>query len=276
MTDTSTKLKLSTWLWVLATIVMLVAAVYQRRTGPTYPLRGQFEAGGELQKFRLPRSSENTFDARVTIPDPGQTARLLWRRYPTNDPFTVVFMAPELDGEKKILVANIPSQPVAGKVEYQIEIANSSLPTDGETVILRYKGHVSTILLISHVLIIFSGMLVSTRAGLGAVFRMEEKKLPMVAISLIFVGGLVLGAFVQKAAFGAYWTGWPLGTDLTDNKTLFMFGGWLVACSLALFTKFRHLPVVLASVLTLIVYIIPHSLRGSQLDYQQESIQVER
>ena len=268
MPDVLRKSKLGIWLWVLAFLVMASAAIYQRRTGPTNPLRGNVSIGGQQLKYRLPRSAENVRDAKVMIPDTGVTARVLWRRYPTDDPFTVVFMAPEQSGDKKVLTAHIPPQAAAGKIEYKIEIGNSTIP-DSETVILRFKGPVSAPVLILHILIIFAAMLTSTRTGLGVLFGRDEKRLPWVTLCLIFVGGLLLGAFIQKAAFGAYWTGWPFGSDLTDNKTLLMFVGWLAACFLMMFPKVKRPAIVLASVITLIVYLIPHSLRGSQLDYQQ-------
>jgi len=274
VSDTSKKSKLALWLWILAFIVMTVSAVYQRRTGPTNPLRGRVNVGEQQLEYRLPRSAENVSDARIVILDIGVPARVLWRRYPTADPFTVVFMAPESDGQKKILTANIPPQKAAGKVEYKIEAGASVIPDKGETAILRFKGPVSAPVLLSHILLIFTAMLISTRAGLGAVFGEDEKKLPWITLGLILVGGIILGAFVQKAAFGEYWTGWPHGSDLTDNKTLFMFIGWLAACLLMIFPKAKRPAIALASLLTLLVYLIPHSWRGSQLDYNQEQSNV--
>lgn len=276
MSDTQRNSKTGMWLWMLAILLMVLAAGYQRRTGPTNPLKGSFNVGEQQMKYRLPRSAENTSDAVVVIPDPGMTARLLWRRYPTNDPFTVVFMAPVPDGNKRGLIANIPFQEAAGKVEYKIEIDNSTIPDGEEAVILRFKGPVSASLLIPHILVMFGALLVSTRAGLGASFGMDEKQLPLVTLGMIIVGGLILGALVQKSAFGVYWAGWPFGSDLTDNKTLIMFIGWLTACLVASFPRFRRTAIVLASMLTLIVYLIPHSLRGSQLDYQHGTIQTDR
>ncbi len=89
---------------------------------------------------------------------------------------------------------------------------------------------------------------------------------------LIGIGGLVLGPIVQKYAFGAYWTGWPFGEDLTDNKTLVMWLAWVVGGGRARappgagrprgpLDRGRGRLVMIA------VYLVPHSLRGSQLDY---------
>jgi hypothetical protein len=278
MTDTPKKSKSNILLWALAFFVMVAAAVHQRITGPTNPLRGHVAVGGQQIKYRLPRSAENVSSARVAIPDPGKVwgdaPRMLWRRYPTDDPFEVLFMAPESDGDKKILAAYLPSQAAAGKVEYKVEIANAAIPEGEETIILRFKGPVPAPVLILHIVIIFAAMVASIRTGLGAAFGRDEKRLPWVTLGMIFVGGIILGPLVQKAAFGAYWTGWPFGSDLTDNKTLIMFIGWLAACLTMLRpnTKIKRTAIVLASLLTLVVYIVPHSLRGSQLDYQQGTV----
>jgi hypothetical protein len=54
---------------------------------------------------------------------------------------------------------------------------------------------------------------------------------------LPFVGGLILGPPVQLEAFGALWTGWPFGADLTDNKTLIAVLAWVPAVVAALRNK---------------------------------------
>ena len=54
----------------------------------------------------------------------------------------------------------------------------------------------------------------------------EARRYAWVAVVRIAIGGLVLGPIVQKYAFGAFWTGWPFGADLTDNKTLAMWLAW--------------------------------------------------
>jgi hypothetical protein len=83
----------------------------------------------------------------------------------------------------------------------------------------------------------------------------------------IFLGGLVFGPFVQKHAFGDYWTGWPFGTDLTDNKTAFAFIFWLIALYRLYRNRGERLWVIIASLVLLAVYMIPHSMLGSEIDH---------
>jgi uncharacterized BrkB/YihY/UPF0761 family membrane protein len=88
-------------------------------------------------------------------------------------------------------------------------------------------------------------------------------------MALLVVGGLVLGPIVQKYAFDAYWTGWPFGTDLTDNKTAAAFLSWLIVWRYVGRSKQPWKWVLGAAVVTLAVFLIPHSMFGSQLDYSK-------
>jgi hypothetical protein len=95
-----------------------------------------------------------------------------------------------------------------------------------------------------------------------------------VALVGMTLGGMILGPIVQKYAFGAYWTGFPLGGDWTDNKMLVMWIVWIVACVVLGFgarpeRKAGRLVVLLAALVMTTVYLIPHSARGSELDYSK-------
>ena len=49
------------------------------------------------------------------------------------------------------------------------------------------------------------------------------------ACGVRIVGGMIFGPLVLINAFGVWWTGWPVGGDITDNKTLVGLAGWLIA-----------------------------------------------
>jgi len=265
-------------LWVLAVVLMLGAAVYQRRTGPTYPLRGQFEVAGERYSYKLIRSEYSSTDARVLIPDPGAgtTGRLHYRRYKTRDEFTSVLMQ-VADGE---MFAMLPAQPAAGKLEYYLtlETPEGALrlpPQATENAIIRFKDEVPVAVLLAHILLMFFAMLVGMRCGLAAIFAPRGMRvLAWVSLLGMSIGGMILGPIVQKYAFGAFWTGFPRGYDLTDNKALIMWLVWGVACAVIGLKPRKNelvgrLVVVAATVVMMTVYLIPHSLRGSELDYSQ-------
>jgi ABC-type uncharacterized transport system permease subunit len=95
------------------------------------------------------------------------------------------------------------------------------------------------------------------------------------AFSSLTIGGFGLGMLVQHYAFGPYWTGIPFGWDMTDNKTLVAFLAWLVAV-IAVWNKGKIMQqpgrkwfVLAAAVITLLAYLIPHSVMGSELDYSK-------
>jgi hypothetical protein len=161
----------------MAVVLMLAAAVYQRRTGPTYPMRGEITVGADSYGYHLLRSQETTEQARIAVSRPGAEASgtLTYRRYPTNDPFTTVPLQAEAGEEGEVLVAYLPLQPPAGKVEYSLSLETAAGPvripeigSEEETIVLRYKGPVPAAVLIAHVACMFFSMLIGMRAGLGA------------------------------------------------------------------------------------------------------------
>lgn len=190
-----------------------------------------------------------------------------WRRYRTDDAWNRVPMQYR-DGA---LTAELPHQPPAGKLEYRVYLLDAHetrvLPADAP-VVIRFKGDVPTAILIIHVVAMFGGMLLSTRSGMEF-FSSEPRlaKLTWLTLVFLFVGGFVLGPVVQWYAFGAWWTGWPIGHDLTDNKTAAAVLAWLVAV-IAL-RKSRHPErwALAAAIITFVVFLIPHSVLGSELDY---------
>lgn len=145
----------------------------------------------------------------------------------------------------------------------------------GGPVVLRYKGPVALAVLLPHVSMMFIAVLLGLRTGLGALFgATAPRRLLWITLGCMTLGGLVLGPFVQKAAFGHYWTGFPWGYDLTDNKTLLMWGVWVLAAIVAgprprSREGWSRGAVLAATVAMAAVYLIPHSMRGSQLDYSK-------
>jgi len=257
--------------WTLAVVVTLSAAVYQRLTGPTYPLRGELQIAGQPLPFKLPRSFGGPGGPEIALELPGfdGEATLSYRRYKVGEPMTRVPM--QREGDR--ISATLPHQPPAGKLEYFVELRDASGTTAapaGRTAVIRFKGAVPAAFLIPHVLFMFIAMLLSNRAGLEALLGGPRlARYALLATVALLLGGMVLGPVVQKYAFGAFWTGVPFGFDLTDNKTLLAMIGWTLALWQA---AWRRTPsarwwVLSAAVLLLLIYSVPHSMLGSELDY---------
>ena len=271
--------------WILAIVITLGASVYQRMTGPTNPKYVETSIAGEDYKFKLPRSGGEQ-DCSVVLKGFGSQqmqdslgmsvdAVMHWRKYPSSDDFAAVRMMPAEEG----LTAFLPAQPQAGKLEYYIEIQTfrkdevQALKTRtmrcyDDPLIIRFKGDVPAWALIPHILCMFISMLFGAYAFLCALADMPQyRRYTILSFVLLVLGGFVLGPIVQKYAFGVYWSGFPFGGDLTDNKTLFAGVALLVAV-LTGKRSWNRWAVVVAMAVMFAIFSIPHSMRGSQLNHQ--------
>jgi hypothetical protein len=249
-------------------IITLAFAVYQRGTGPTYPLSGETRLDGSPVKYRMIRSQDVGSPAEVAVDaeNPEVKGVLAYRRYPTSDSLTPV----EMERRGGRLAASMPSQPPAGKLEYQVRLSRGGREViiPETPAIIRFKGAVPAPVLFPHIILTFLGLLFSVKAALSYFAKLDPMRDSVAAMSLLLCGGLILGPIVQKYAFGAFWTGWPFGSDWTDNKTAAAVLSWIVAIALMRMKggSKRWAP-VLACAATLIAFGIPHSFHGSQLDW---------
>ncbi|MFC2114234.1 hypothetical protein ACFLRI_02680 [Bacteroidota bacterium] len=276
--------------WLAAIVITLGAAVYQRTTGPTYPKKIEILVNDQEADLKLVRSIslDDPPEVKLNIEDTSVEAKLFFRRYMTKDEFTEVnFKYNEypvdswlmnkvfkIDVEKGLFAA-VDQQPPAGKVEYYFEItdqAGSKTYFDENPIVIRFKGAVPATVLTPHIFFMFFAMLLAVLTGILALFKNKNyRKYTFITFVLLFIGGMILGPVVQKYAFGEFWTGVPFGWDLTDNKTLIAFVFWLLAV-IGNVRKERRWLSVLASVILLLVYSIPHSMFGSQLDYESGEV----
>ncbi len=244
-------------------------AGYQRRTGPTWPVAVNATVAGTQVSGHLPRTHPGRGGARLELTAPAPVAgEVRWRRYPSADPWSALAMT--RDGDR--LSATLPHLPPAGKLEYSVRLRAGGesvvAPAPGAAVV-RYRGDVPSGILLPHILFMFLALLLAVRAGLGAALgELRTARFVPWTLALLVPGGLVLGPLVQKLAFGAYWTGWPFGEDWTDNKTLVAVLVWGAAWWLARRRPRREAAVVAGAAAVMIgVYLVPHSMNGSELDW---------
>ncbi len=165
-----------TWmLWLLALVITLSAALYQRVTGPTWPLRGEVSVGGAQITYKLNRSHAGQGDEeiRLRVPEQVIAGALFLRRFPSNDPWSTV----EMEREGEYLVSRIPHQPPAGKVMYRIELSGKDgtrTPLTKDPVQIRFRGEVPALVIIPHIILMFAAMLFSNRAGLAVLLSGER------------------------------------------------------------------------------------------------------
>jgi hypothetical protein len=266
--------KKSLWLWLLALLLTMVLAVYQRLSGPTYPVRGSENLADVKISYIFYRSwtSGQELPVRITMSGDNNSAQLYYRRYPliSGESWSVSSMVKN----GHIYSAAIPTKPPAGKVVYKVQVLSG--PRDlwlnhGQPAVARFKGEVPLALLIVHVIFMFTGLLLGIRTGLEAVNKNGKlENFVFLTLAVIFLGGLILGPLVQYYAFDALWTGFPMGGDLTDSKTLFAVLVWVGA----FFMQNKNRGWVIAATLLMIaVYLIPHSVLGSELNYKTGKVE---
>jgi hypothetical protein len=260
-------------LWVLAIIITLSAAVYQRMTGPTYPKRLDVTLNDTIHKLRLVRtlSLNEKSEVRLNLNDVSIKAKLYFKKFKTDEEYqTSDFIYREFPANKNGFFAEVPQQPVAGKIQYYVEITDSKgtrTYLKENPVVIRFKGDVPAGILIPHILLMFIAMLFSTLAGLMSLVKFPLYKIYGIwTLFLFIIGGFILGPIVQYFAFGELWTGIPFGWDLTDNKTLIALLFWILAVVMNR-KKDRPVYTAIAAIVLLLVFSIPHSLFGSELNY---------
>ena len=256
------------WLWAVAVVMTLASAVFQRMTGPTYPVRGHVTLGSQDHTVKLTRTHGGPGDqpVRLVIPDPAVEGDVAWRRYPTRDAWASLPLTRNGDA----LETALPHQPVAGKLEYQVRLKRGAerVVIPARPAISRFRNEVPDYILVPHVAAMFFAMLFSTAAGLSALGRWPHgRRESYISMALLAVGGFALGPLMQKIAFGDWWTGIPFGWDLTDNKTLFAAVAWVWAVWRLRGGRDARIAVIAASVLTLVIFAIPHSAWGSELKW---------
>lgn len=257
--------------WTIAFVLTAFLAIYQRVTGPTYPIKGSFTLDSRVVKYNLPRSSdgnEHTY-VKIDINDSTVTGQISWKRFNTDDEYTVIEMKPS-NGQ---LQAELPKQPTGGKLQYNVSIKKDidevSLPEVSDFV-FRFRDPVPSWVMIPHILIIFLAMLFSTRAGLEFfTTKPRLKAYTWLTLIMLVLGGFVFGPLMQYYAFGQFWTGVPFGFDLTDNKTLIALITWLIVLYRLNKSKNPKRLVLAGAIIMFLVFLIPHSVLGTELDYKK-------
>lgn len=247
--------------WILAIVITLISAFYQRVTGPTYPLSGKVNFDGKEISYKLERSLETVKNYLVEIEtgDEAISGILFWRKFNSGNDFTAVPMT----GSKK-LSAGLPVQKRLEKLDYYVQLSkyNKTIILPKEKIVtIRFKDPVPIWILIPHIFAMFFAMMLSTRTGLEF-FNKEPKldKLALWTIVILFIGGFLLGFAMNGFAFGEVWGGWPFGNDVTDNKTQIAFLVWLIAFFMIKKNMSARPTALIAAIVMLVVYMIPHSV----------------
>lgn len=286
MPGTRPTLVRSLLLWLLSGALAIATFFHQNRTGPTYPLRGAVATGHGPASFIFLRSEEIGTGLQIMVKEPvpaGLTGSVKWRRYKSADGWTQTPMSAgtfrftrrgEVEALQGIGVV-LPSLPErAGKYEYFVSLDDGSGPrsvTGEKPIYARYKAPVPRWVLVPHILAIFLSMTLALRTGLQALTGGPVKGLLWSTIGSLLLGAFILGPIVQRYAFGVLWSGIPFGYDWTDNKVLVELAAWVVATLFVADARRSRTAILAATLVTLAIYLIPHSVFGSEYDYTKGS-----
>ena len=251
-------------LFVFSFFLTVFFSVYQRVTGPTHPFFAKLKVLEKEYKLKFPRSQNTGEDAKIVLPIDEKLIRaeLYFKNISEDGDWERV----EFKREGKELYATLKTLPPAGKYHYYVKIYyfERQVQIPDKPISIRFKGKVPDLILIIHILIIFTGFLLSIYTGLYTYFYEIKIKLILFTFILFFIGAGVLGPIVQYYAFGQFWTGFPWGKDLTDNKGLILIIFWGVAYFKARKGKGK-LWVYIAFLFSILTFFIPHSMWGSEL-----------
>jgi hypothetical protein len=206
-------------------------------------------------------------------------------RAPREEAFDTVGMSEISDG---VWSARLPAGRKGDRLEYGFSIPRVGEPGSGTAAqagqrdyyLIKYKGEVSVTVLVLHILCMFAAFFFIIESMLGAfaiLTKGEDKEFTVAqtrwVLLFTFLGGVPLGFVLNSQRFGPIWEGFPFGTDITDNKTQLIIIFWIIitAISWKSFVCRRTgrdiagpgvfaTAVIIASVLSLVLYLVPHSL----------------
>jgi hypothetical protein len=153
-------------------------------------------------------------------------------------------------GEGLVYRRELVNQGVGSEFEYYLRLSavmdstgiDSTLATipaqflqdRSSTLKIRFEGKPNSIVLIAHIacmyaallavfLAVFSGLADKNASNLSVRFG----KLILLATSLLLVGVFLLGTVVERQSYGTFWSGVPIGTNMTDTYSLLLCLYWV-------------------------------------------------
>jgi hypothetical protein len=264
---TVASIKLSPFsMWLVALVITALGLVIQRKTGEKMPLSLETQWQGRQVRTVLARSHVGPGGQRLVIEgvDPDWHGTVVWRRYGQGN----VYRRESLRNLGSMLSGELSPQPRGSALEYRVEVEAQGnkllrLPEHG-TVITRYKGATPLWVSLPHLFLLYLGLFLGVRAGLEALaLGPRSHILAGLALICFLFGGLLFGPLMKVNAYGILWRGPPVGLDSTDTKTVVLVLAWLVPVILRARERRARRWVILASVLSVIAFLIPHSVFGT-------------
>jgi len=195
-----------------------------------------------------------------------------------------------VEGTSDQFSAFIPSQPKGKRAYYYLSLSDSqgkkilTLPEKtgllNDPLLIKFKGEVSAVILGFHIVAMFASVFFVGLVFFSSLEILSGKdsirQLSIYALFtaiLSFLGGVPLGILVTNQTFGEIWGGFPIFTDVTDSKTSILIFYWIILLFFlkgSTFKKDKNLNLlsdkalaffaILGFILTLMIFLIPHSI----------------
>lgn len=229
---------------------------------------GLLPEGTMISLYLTPRAeAEKTNEASYrrfetsVVPGQGLTYRVIVPNQGRGSEFSYFFQLEDPSGDK---LATVPA---------------STPDKKGNHLWLRFEGSRFTTLLIVHIALMFGGFLLMVMAFMTSLENVHAKpiktrlgKQVLWATIILFLGTFPIGIWLEYQVYATYWTGIPLGRDLTDSKALIVFIYWLFLLivlkgsalaanpnrDLVKPAAARYLTII-GVLLSMALYLIPHS-----------------
>jgi hypothetical protein len=252
------------WRWALALVLSLAGLFAQRLLSDELPLDLLVDWQGRQVTAALARVHVGPGGQRLSIQgvDADWTGVLIWRPTGHEGDFTRT----PLRNLGSMITGEIAAHTPGTRVEYRLELETPAgllrLPAHG-TVMTRFRGAAPLWVSLPHIVLIALALLLALRAGFEALALGEHALSFAVGALLTFLcGGLLFGPLMKHYAYGLLWTGPPVGLDSTDTKTLLVVIAWLLPLLLRARGRRARRWIVIAALLSLAAFLIPHSSFG--------------
>lgn len=270
---------------ILITLVIFVVA---RRISMNRPSEVVWTGGGVTTTHMTVYEQVGPGQPEIIlqVDPPTEIDALVLYRTPGKEEFET---APMSEISKGLWSARLPAGEKGDRMEYGFKLTWTTLYEEGGSstctdesgyYLIKYKGEVSVTVLVLHILCMFAAFFFIVEAILGAfamLFMGEEKEFTVAqtrwVLLFTFLGGLPLGFVLNRQRFGPLWEAFPFGTDITDNKTQLIIIFWIIIAALswksfacrrtgrdAIGPGAYATAVIIVSVLSLFLYLVPHSL----------------
>jgi len=218
---------------------------------------------GEDMKAKYPKVQKSDFN--VTVLSGTAKGDLFGGSIPAREKNTKYYMFLEVMDSQNNLVTTLPENALDNHKFYRTQ----------------YKQDPNTPGLLIHILLMMAALLFMIHTFYYAfeyIWNRQDWAARKSIISIFWglvcygVSAFPLGIWIEYEKYGTYWTGFPLGWDMTDSKTIFNFLYWLVIVILVkgtIFSKDKNKDMVgykiyawlalIGGILTMVVrFAIPH------------------